>query len=461
MGFRGLARLYPSTAIIISSVLFWGCNEEEPSFTQTAVSRPANSSDATGELNPEDDNNPYWADADLEENGTNGGEDGSYDGEANGDEENSGEGSEGGGGDGGGSDGGGSDGGGSDGGGSDGGGDGGGGSGGEPPINLNLITIELTQKSPGMVDILWVIDSSGSMSEEQAYLGDNFNSLITELDSSGHDFQVAVTSTDVCENTAPPNLADRRCPSGYGGNTSTHLRGDFVGSKGSQVLKAGDSDLVSKFNQYTSVGTTGSGFEHGLYGAKMALDKIASGSNDNLLRSDAFLAVIVVSDEEDDGIGLSKVDGYNGNNFFEQGLTEFIYTEDNFITDIKAVKGNMFSVSAITGIREGGALCSSQHSQPREEGTQYIKAAEKTGGIIQSICDSDWSTSLAEIGLDLTAQTTQIELVKTPDVATIKVWVDGSVTANWTYSAGTNTVKFNNNAVPNPGQQIKVEFYEL
>ena len=472
MGFRDMPLRGPRVAIIITAVTFWSCSSEEPSFTEhRETNKQFNSKNAYGEINSESDNNPILENADQDGLGNDAGGLDGVTGQGNGAIDGGG-GIDGGGIDGGGIDGGsgadsgsGSDGaisdvGGNDSGSSDGGSSDGGSNGSEPGIEFTLHSQTLIQESPGTVDILWVIDSSGSMSEEQAYLGDNFNSFITEMNNAGHDAQLAVTSTDVCDDVQPPQLVDRSCPAGYGGNSSTRLKGSFIGVAGQQVLKATDSDVIQKFNAYTSVGINGSGFEHGLYGAKLALDKVASGANDNLLRNDSYLAVIVVSDEEDDGIGLWQTDAYNGYNFATMGLTEFKYTEDDFIDDVKLVKGNKFSVSAITGTRDAnGDLCSAPHSQPREEGTQYIKAAQKTGGIIQSICETDWGTSLANIGLDLSAQATQVELEKIPNVATIKVWVNSVLTDKWSYSAGTNTVKFDIDAIPAPGQEIKVEYY--
>lgn len=323
-------------------------------------------------------------------------------------------------------------------------------------------TVEVTQVGQGKVDILWVVDTSGSMAEEQSYLATNFNAMITQLNAAGHDFQTAVTTTDVCQDTIPTDLAQRVCPVEYGGSAATHLRGSFRGDVGRKVLKKGDVDLVAKFNAYTQAGTNASGFEHGLTAAKMAIEKSLNGQNETLVRPDAFLAVIVVSDEEDDGIGLSMLDPSNGHNFVAEGLTTYRFTEDNMISYLQGVKGaGKFSVSAIAPTRlANGTLCSAPHSQPTEESTQYIKAAQKTGGIIQSICDTNWNASLANLGRDLNAQITQVVLPSAPDVATITVKVNGVVFAGWTYNAGNNAVKFNAGSVPAEGAQIKVTYYE-
>lgn len=342
------------------------------------------------------------------------------------------------------------------------------GSGGIPSdeTGLNLVprTYEVVQGAAGKLDILWIVDTSTSMGEEQQNLGQNFNKLIAKLQQTGHDFQTAVTTTDVCQDTIPANLAERVCPvDNYAGTEATHLRGSFVGDTGRKVLRSSDSDLIAKFTQYVSLGTDGSNFEHGLWGAKLAIDKVVGGDNENLIRSDAFLAVIVVSDEEDDGIGLSQTDGNHFRNFFEDGLTTFRFTEDDMIDYLKTVKGEgNFSISGIVPTRNAnGSLCSAPHSQPSEEGTQYIKAAQKSGGVIRSICETDWSSAMATIGGDLNAQTSQITLPSTPYLAAIKVYVDGVLTSAWTYNEGNNAIKFDAGNVPPQGAQIKVAYFEM
>lgn len=318
------------------------------------------------------------------------------------------------------------------------------------------------QPSAGKVDILWVVDTSNSMSEEQSYLANNFNAMINALNDAGHDFQTSVTTTDICQDTMPTDLALRWCPAEYGGTPATHLRGSFIGAAGRKVLKRGDADLVSKFNTYVSQGVDGSGFEHGMKAAQLAVEKSLSGQNEALVRNDAFLAVIVVSDEEDDGIGMSLTDAYNGHNFYSEGYTRFRYTEDDMINYLKGVKGGgKFSLSAIAPTRlANGTLCSAPHTAPAEEGTQYIKAAQKSGGILQSICDTNWNTSLANIGLDLDAQISQVVLPSAPNVGTIAVTVNGVATMQWTYNSGNNAVKFNAGHVPVEGAAIKVTYYE-
>ena len=339
-----------------------------------------------------------------------------------------------------------------------------GGSGNESGVGLTWRSVEVTQKAAGKVDILWIVDDSSSMTPEQNGLASNFNQLITQLAADGHDFQTAVTTTDVCQDTLPSDLSQRVCPvANYGGSAATHLRGSFVGDPGRKVLKAGDADLISRFTTYANRGVSGSGFEHGLYAARLAVEKVLNGQNEALLRSDAFLSVIVVSDEEDDGIGLGMVDAYNGHNFVADGLTTFRYTDDNLIGYLNSAKGaGKFAISSVVTTRNAdGTLCSSPGVQPREEGTQYIKAATKTGGIIQSICDANWSSKLTQIGQDLNAQITQVTLPSHASATSVRVLVDGVTSTEWSYVTASNSVKFNAGHVPPPGAKIVVTYLEI
>jgi hypothetical protein len=50
--------------------------------------------------------------------------------------------------------------------------------------NYQLTSDSFIQKSDSKVDILWIVDNSGSMREEQAYLGQNFTSFINKISTS-------------------------------------------------------------------------------------------------------------------------------------------------------------------------------------------------------------------------------------------------------------------------------------
>ena len=332
-------------------------------------------------------------------------------------------------------------------------------SGNEDMGTLQLHTEIVESAERKKVDILWVIDSSGSMQEEQQFLGTNFLAFIQGLNGSEINYQTAVTSTDVCDDFLPNLLKDRSCPT-MPDSSPFHLRGAFQGPTGEQIISPETIDPIGTFLNYANVGTQGSGFEHGLWAAKLALERTNNGQNDQLMRGGSHLSIIVVSDEEDDGIGLSMPDAYSGTNFTALGATTFRWDHEDMIQHLADLKGDgNFSISAITGTREStGNLCWSSHSQPREEGTQYIAAARATGGIIQSICQEDWEDGLYKLGQDVVAQISQIELTSEPVKGTIQVWIDGQESHNWQHIEETNTLKFHSDEVPPSGSQIEVSY---
>jgi len=71
------------------------------------------------------------------------------------------------------------------------------------PVSLSTATgsVEYQQKTSidgsQKVDILWVVDNSGSMCQEQKVLRDNFAKFIDELNQTNLDFHIGLTTTDM------------------------------------------------------------------------------------------------------------------------------------------------------------------------------------------------------------------------------------------------------------------------
>src|SRR5262249_48642672 len=132
-----------------------------------------------------------------------------------------------------------------------------------------------SQLMDNKVDILWVVDNSPSMEEEQMALTTNFDSFIMFADSIGADYQIGVVTTD-CD----------------AANESGKLQGATKIITQSRVPTA-----QQVFSANASVGTNGSGDEKGLLAAKLALSPpVRDAENAGFLRDDARLAVIIVTD---------------------------------------------------------------------------------------------------------------------------------------------------------------------
>jgi hypothetical protein len=296
------------------------------------------------------------------------------------------------------------------------------------------VTDTFTQIPTPQADILFVVDDSCSMDDEQAALGPQLGQFLSYANTEGIDYQIALTTTDTFYDT----------PTGpYQGGK----QGEFVSVSGTKIINRTTPNGASLFNQMvTSLGDMGSGDEQGLEAAYLALsDPLINAQNSGFLRQDAALAVIVVSDEDDKSPRQTS--------FYE-----------NFFRNIKGFQnGSLFSLSAVIILPTQSPSCSGGGA---ERGTRYAAVAQNTGGIVESICTVNWGQTLANIGLNTFGLKRKFFLSSQPVPTTIAVIVDGvalpSVTpggqVNWSYDQQTNSIEFSSSAVPQPGSTIEVTY---
>lgn len=162
-------------------------------------------------------------------------------------------------------------------------------------------------------DILFVVDSSGSMADEQLKLASNFHRFLSQI-ADHVDHRIAVVSTDTFrgsvntgrvsfqwQTTAPwvvqeidySMCMESQLPAGCA----------FGPDPGRRVVDSSMSyaDEVTAFANNVNVGTCGSGNESGFEALLLALDQMGPGGcNEGFLRGDDVnLVVIFVSDEDD------------------------------------------------------------------------------------------------------------------------------------------------------------------
>lgn len=158
------------------------------------------------------------------------------------------------------------------------------------------------------IDILFVIDDSGSMREEQTSLVQNFQRFINVLNSIEGglpNVHIGVVSTNVgagtggingCENNGDNGLL-QNAPQGAC-ETPTDRYIEDLGNEDGTRTKNYTGDLADTFSCIAELGLTGCGFEQPLESMRRALNG-SNAQNDGFLRDDAFLAVIIISDEDD------------------------------------------------------------------------------------------------------------------------------------------------------------------
>lgn len=223
-----------------------------------------------------------------------------------------------------------------------------------------------------MVDILIVDDNSGSMASKQKSLADRFANFIGSI--SQVDWQIAVTSTDVC--AAVDSSMDCNAIGG---------RGQFFGPQG-QLPKYGNQYILtpSTPNVANVFGTivqrnseTGSGDERGVYAANLVIDNRFT-STANFFRDGASLAIIIVSDEDERSVGgLIPTDS-------QYHPLESYDLPQTLIDKVNTTWGGQKSllVNAIIGVPNDPSCGSSV------PGTVYKKLADLTKGIVGCVADS-------------------------------------------------------------------------
>ncbi|MBW1872430.1 MAG: hypothetical protein JRJ19_10215 [Deltaproteobacteria bacterium] len=286
-----------------------------------------------------------------------------------------------------------------------------------PEGSLQVDTFD--QKTAAQIDILWVIDNSGTMWEEQNNLADNFDSFIDIVENSDVDYQIGVVSTDMDKADHSGKLL---------GNPKIILRG--VNAK-------------AQFAANVIVGTDGAGNEKGLEAAFKALtEPLISGANAGFLRPGSALAIIFVSDEDDKSFNMIT---------FYQRVFEQMKSVGN---------ENRVVAGAIVGDQPDG--CESQSTGTAEAGTRYHMLVQAVGGSIGSICSDDFSTTLNQLGLTVAGLDRKFSLSdETPEESSITVKVNGVVIEKdfqegWTFENG--SIFFNGSYVPPPGATIEVSY---
>ena len=297
-----------------------------------------------------------------------------------------------------------------------------------------------TQLEPMQSDVLWVVDSSQSMEDEQAALADNFPHFISFFFERDLSFRVAVTTT---------NFEDP---------LSDGLDGRFVGDP--PWLDQDTVDLDAAFMERALVGIDpGHRYEKGLAAAYGAVADPWPETED-FVREDAHLAIVVVSDEPDH----SERDFPDSDDFiswdpFSVWLNNYKGQAQVRMTDFSAIVGlspDGFDDPAGCGTDEEGEYGPMEGAQ---RGDGYLEAASATGGTYVSICEEDWSDMLARVGLIASGMMDAFGLAELPVVETIDVEVGAIRVSDWEYREHDNAIFFTtSDAVPEPGEVVRVTY---
>jgi len=249
------------------------------------------------------------------------------------------------------------------------------------------------------IDIIWLIDRSGSMNSftNDVILG--IESMMNALPPGGWRLGIATTSR-----TASINVSE------------------FPLVPGDTVQDAWDA-----YNNLS------------IYGHEAGFDSLIgyldhNSYNSTWLRPDAGLLVVFVSDEEEQS-------------------NQYVSSPQQFINWYQVQRSSVFMASIVNVPADESVCPNPPHAINVGDG--YIEATNYFGGVVVDICSEDWSPGVQ-------AATAQVEpheeweLTYTPMEDTIIVFVNFVEFEDWTYNSATNSVEFD--VIPPEGSLVEIGY---
>lgn len=249
-------------------------------------------------------------------------------------------------------------------------------------------------------DILFYVDKSGSMEDNQSNLNNNFGEFIGLLNELFSDYQIMVVTVD-------------------------------SGCHNHEIITPETADPDTAFSDALR-GSGGTWTEAGLTITRNALRQTGGGEcNEGFAREGAKLMPILVSDEP------------------EQSMSSW----SELLKEILG-KAPTTSISAIVGDVPGGCPGAAA-------GYGYYEAVFASGGMFLSICDLNWGSNLQELAvLATSAPLLSFELSGRPVAQnTIQVLVNEVENHDWSYDEEEGAVVFESGLEPPPLAWVEISYY--
>ncbi|MBF0441459.1 MAG: hypothetical protein HQK54_06110 [Oligoflexales bacterium] len=270
-----------------------------------------------------------------------------------------------------------------------------------------LETQEFKIQSQAKLDLLFVIDSSNSMSSFQNKLAASLNPILQYI--SNTDWQIAVVTMD-----PTPRASDgkkfclRDTNNGKGGGIKFLTKKDF------------DTDQAAtraNFSTLVNAGTTGSTDEEGIQAAGNAIVGDCGDPKKDWKRVGANTAIFIMSDEKNCG---SEGDESCGG--AEWAKSEYVISRAPAST----------KVYGLFLLKDNPELCpnSGQYypGQPEKQyPKEYVKLVESTGGVFGEICQTDYTETLSKVSESISNNYTySFELNHVPQNGKVRLVLDGN-----------------------------------
>ena len=268
-------------------------------------------------------------------------------------------------------------------------------------LKMANATMTVTKNKVSDVDVLFVVDNSNSMEQEQKNLTANFPKLMDALLQAKMDFRVGVTTTDLgagnynlpsCE-TAGGDKGKLTNKAQVAGCTPPKDAWISYDNGTTNIPGAGDPKQKAKdaFSCIANVGVGGCGFEQPLEAARRALDPKVN-TNPNFVRKEAGLAVVFITDEDD--CSAKKDALYDPS---QQGLTDPLGP----LTSFRCFEFGMtcdVNDRSKTGPRKNCKPSSNAYMNKVSDYATFFKALKPAGNTVVSAISGP--TNLVEVALN-------------------------------------------------------------
>lgn len=254
-----------------------------------------------------------------------------------------------------------------------------------PPLAVARRTDRIVQVTIPQVDVLWMVDNSCSMSDEQSELTANFPFFMDYFLGSGLDYHVGVVSSDT--------ISDR--------NGS---KGKLVVESGLKYIEPSTPNPVELFIRMASLGTNGVFPERGLGATYLALEEKRDTENAGFYRDEAALHTIIISDEPDYTLAS-------------------VITQPEYVDWYESLKPDVDkrTFSAIVHPNVG---------------VRYRNTALAIGGIVWPLTAGDWPQVLELLGLQVAGLKREYFLSELPVLGTIEVSVEEATGTTLAFTEG-------------------------
>lgn len=351
----------------------------------------------------------------------------------------------------------------------------------KPTPSFSFLPTQVTFKQDestinNKIDILWVVDNSGSMNGAQQDLKANFDSFIQDFVTKGYDYKIAVTTTDAWKSNVSGIV--NGSGSNYYSNDNRAAFKDYgyiyedpsdpscseeiQVVTNEPVITPITSNIVDTFKTNAIQGVCGNGDERAFQSFKAALN---TDLNAGFLRDDSFLSIIIISDEDDfshDDNGFGGYHSYPGLHSVE--------SYNSYLESLTNSSGasKRFSVSAMAiWDQECVDAQKEVYNSTQLIAERYGELVDLTEGVKGSLC-GNFSEALLEISNNIIQLSTQFFLDRLPDVDTIDISINGikvpeissntNGTGGYEYIEESNSIKFHGDYIPEQGATIVVDY---